>query len=486
MENPQMVPANPSIVSTVPRPVEMQAGKDDGFGNLEWHKDMEKSLEEYFRSQINIKTDMELLSVNWSNQKMDFIERFRAVIMNGLKGVEKCFKWCEGVWKNTKFSLEEIVSKDEAISKHFDTKFVAEFTEEGKAKGKERDFHIGDKHNMVENYMIEVLEILDQHKHNHMKTMQQNNLEMKNKILKPINTHYLDFQGAFYTKFKKIKSHADKLNGNLLVAMSAQGAALTKLRGLLKVNIEANRNGQQPKKDTAKCLIRLYVRVQHCFTIFHALVETLMEAWKLYSDASIDMNANIHKDLIEFYELMRQYAFPSHAGMSSNIFDLIIFKEDDVCTHLDSIFTQVDVEHIRKFTEKEGRDGLLQAAHSEKLHFIDSFAKYLGAHWIDKKDKVEQYFFVNMTPDLFCNVFQCTEFHREQMPTNKAIISDSIKNIKTKAVEWKKEFHLKGNQPGSWFSDGKVSFCMNNESEVKHLSDLIESGKKRLQTVARK
>ena len=469
------------MADTVPIAISGGEPQDDGFENLDWHKEQDKSLAEYFRAQVNIKTDMEVLSVNWSNQKMDFIERFRVVVMNGMKGIEKSFKWCEGVWKSTKFALEETVAKDEAIALLFNTRFVAEFTEEGKAKGKEKDIHVGDKHNMVENYMIEVLEILDQHKQNHMKTIQQNNLKIRNNILKPINSHYLDFQGTFFTKYKAIKSHADKLNGSLQVAMSAQGSALSKLRGLLKLNIEANRNGLQPKKDTAKSLIRLYVRVQHCFTIFQALVGKLMEAWKLYSEALIDMNAKIHKELIEFYELMRQYAFPSHAGMAENIFDKIIFQEDDVCTHLDSIFGHTDVQHIQKYTQKEGRDGLLQAANSEKLMFIESFSKYLGAHWIDKKDKVEQYFFVNMTPDLFCNVFQCTEFDREQMPTSKAVISDSIKNIKTKAVEWKKEFHLKGNQPGSWFSDGKASFCMNDESEVKHLKDLLDTGKKRLQ-----
>lgn len=454
--------------------------KNDGTDQLLWFKE-EKPITEYFVSQAISRTDLDLLSTNWSNQKLEFVDRFRMVLMNGLKNIEKCFKWCESVWKNTKYSLEEIVIKDELIAKHFETKFVAEFTSEGKNKSKERDIHVGDRYNMVENYMIDVLEILDQHKSNHKKLIEKNTQEIKNKVLKPINSHYLDFQGTHLTKFKKLKSQAEKLSGTLQVAMNEEKAALQKLKSLLRTNMDCSKRGQQPKKDTAKCLVRLYVRVQNCYIIFKDLVDKINEAWVSYREALIDMNATIHKDLIDFYELSRQYAFPSHAGMGVNIFDQIIFQEDDVCNRLDSIFSPTDIQHIKKYSDKDGFAGLKEATDSEKLHFVETFSKHLGAHWIDKKDsKVESYFFINITPDLFLNVFECTNYQGGLMPQKKAIISDSLANINTKAVEWKKEYQIKGNQPGNWFSDGKATFTMNDETEVAHLKALLDKGKEKL------
>ena len=80
-------------------------------------------------------------------------------------------------------------------------------------------------------------------------------------------------------------------------------------------------------------------------------------------------------------------------------------------------------------------------------------------------------------------MFACEEFEGDKLPHGKAIISDNITRIHTKPVEWKKEFHLKGNKPGAFFTSGKAAFFMEHETEVKELSTILSEGKDKLKQV---
>lgn len=449
---------------------------------VSWISGDSKDLTEYFKSQVAVSSTLSVEIDNWSKQKMDFVEKFGPLLLSGIKNIEKCFKWCETVWSHTKSSLENCVAKDEEISKHFQTKYQAEFLNEGKNKEKERDIHVGENQNMVENYMLQVLEILDQHKANHFKIMTDSTQQVRNTILKPLNTNFLDFQGTHYPKFKKISKEMESAGVKLYSSIYKQRSALTKMRSLMKENTILYASGKAPKKDSIKCLIRLFVYTTECFKYLSMQLENLIEAWKCYAKAMIDMNMIIHKNLIEFYGHTSKYAFPNiPGGTETNIFDQILFREDDVSSHLDSIFGPGEIEQVKKYSQKEGCDGVIEAVRSEKLNFLETFKKYLGVYWFDKKNsKAEQFLFINVTPDLFLNTFECKEFEGRQHPMDKAVISDRIDKIKTKAVEWKKEFILTGKQPGAWFSSGKSAFLMNDEVEVKELKEVIDKGKEKL------
>ena len=449
---------------------------------VSWMAADAKELAEYFKSQVAVSSTLSVEIENWSKQKMDFVEKFGPLLLTGLKNIDKCFKWCESVWKHTKTSLENCVAKDEEISKHFQTKYQSEFLNEGKNKEKERDIHVAESQNMVENYMLQVLEILDQHKANHFKVMSDSTQQIRNTILKPLNTNFLDFQGTHYPNFKKISKEMEASGVTLVSSVYKQRSALNKLRGLLKENTLLYASGKAPKKDTIKCLIRLFVYTTDCYKYLGLQLDSLIEAWKCYGKAMIDMNMIIHKNLIEFYGHMSKYAFPNiPGGAETNIFDQILFQEDDVCSHLDSIFGPGEIEQVKKYTQKEGVDAVLEAVSSEQLNFLDTFKKYLGIFWFDKKSsKSDQFLFINVTPDLFLNTFECKEIEGKQHPMDKAVISDRIDKIKTKAVEWKKEYILTGKQPGAWFSSGKSAFSMNDEVEVKELKEVIEKGREKM------
>ena len=448
---------------------------------LSWLADDVTDISGYYKSRVPLNAGLSVDVETWCKQKMDFIELFAPLMRNGLENIERSFKWCDSVWNFTKKSLENCIAKDEEIAKNFKTTYVADFTNEGKTKQKERDIHVGDKNNMVENYMLETLEILDQHKENHHKIMTDNIQKVRNNILKPLNTHYLDFKGTHYPKFKKISTEMKNTGSKLFSAINDQKSALNKLRTLMKANADLNAKGLPVKKDTIKCLIRLSVFTSACYELLEMQKKYLVDAWKCYSAAMINMNAIIHKNLIEFYDCMSKYAFPTMPGAEINIFDQIIFQEDDVCSHLDSIFGPGDIEQIKKYSQKEGTEGLIDAVSSMKFNFLSTFEKYMGSFWFDKKNtKSNDYLFVNVTPDFYLNTFDTILIDDIRVPTGKAIISDKVEKVKTKAVEWKKEFILTGNQPGAWFSSGKSAFLMNDENEVKELKSILEIGKKKV------
>ena len=188
---------------------------------------------------------------------------------------------------------------------------MAEYTEEDKKKGGERDVHVSEKNNLVVNYMVEVLEIMNNHKHNHGKLIQENTEAIRNKILKPMNGRYIDFQGKHYTVYKKIKDQSSAIEGHLKTSIQTTKDGLKKLKTLVKINTDLSKQGLPPKKDTAKALIRLGVHAKQTLMLVQALSDKFVLGWQAYSDAMVEMNATIHKDLISFYEMMKTYAFSS-------------------------------------------------------------------------------------------------------------------------------------------------------------------------------
>lgn len=447
---------------------------------LEWQK--ESDLRAHYTKQIERSNNLYAKMSGYVAHKMKFSEDFTAAMLSGISSLQMCFGWCESVWNSTKKTLEQCVDKDEELAKHHITHFVGDFTGEGKNKEKERDIHIGEKNNMVENYMIEVLELLDQHKLNHQKKVIDSTMKIRNSIIKDFNAKFLDFKGTHFPKFKKSRLLVLDAHKAYKSFLSEADVALKKLKYIVESQVIPYKQGLTAKKDPVKALIRCFVRVQLAYDKFHEMCLRFVDCWKGYSEALVDMNATIHKNLIYFYEELRGFAFPAHPAMQTNIFDNVKFEPDIAHNYLESVFKNAETQLIKKYTQKDGAEGFLEAAHSEKLRFFDNFRDYVGVCWVDKQlsSNGEGFLFICISEDLFLNVFACANVAGEMVPTGKAIISDTLQNIKTKVIDWKREFSLSGKQPGSWFSAGKAACIMNDETEVKQLDTLIKEGANKL------
>src|SRR3990167_923367 len=327
---------------------------------LQWQT--EGDLRTHYTKQIERNNNLYAKMNGYVAHKMKFCEDFCAAMVAGLDSLQMCFGWCESVWNSTKKTLEQCVDKDEDLAKHHITHFVGDFTGEGKNKEKERDIHIGEKNNMVENYMVEVLELLDQHKATHNKKVIESTMKIRNSILKDFNAKFLDFKGTHFPKYKKMREQVMQAQKSYRKFLQESDVALKKLKYMVESQVIPYKQGLAAKKDPVKAAIRCFVRVQLAFSHFHEMVERFIDCWKGYSEALVDMNATIHKNLIYFYEELRGFAFPAHPAMQVNIFDSNKFEADLAHNYLESVFKTAETQMIKKYSEKPGVEGFREAA----------------------------------------------------------------------------------------------------------------------------
>ena len=442
-----------------------------------------QTLLDYCKSTEGLKEELEKDAAGWVAKKIGFVEEMRSVIMGGVTNIEHCFKWCDSVWSSTKHSIEGVVERDAEIGKLYNTKLAAEFLGEGKYKELEKDVHVEDRNSPLEDYTAEALEIIDQHKKSHAQLIQSSTNEVQNSVLKPLNGNRLDFTGTHHPKFKALETKIINIRNDYQRNYELMRRACAKFKTVLASAKTSSRQGQPVANDPIKSLLRIHSRILDMYKNIHDMSDLLCQAWKDYQFAATQLNASLQKTLILFYSQMQKYAFPENPSTKINPFDSIAFQEPDLTHHMESIFNDKEIIILKKYSEKPGIEGFAEATHSDHIDFVTTFGKYLGHHWVDRRDSSDTaYLFVNVSPDLYVNVFQCIDFQGKQVPSGRAIISDRADKISTKKVDWKKELQISGRKPGSWFSSGKANVLMNNDEEVKDLTEQLDDARRKLKS----
>lgn len=455
--------------------------------SLEWldHRD---SQHDFYKARTDSSNQLIQDIQNWDEDKTDQITKVAHLLEVGSHNIDECFKWADSVWKSAKTAFHSCLDVDKNIAQQFvKTNLVEDFIHTNKKVSKERDHEAPEtNNNMMDNYIVESLEILQQHRENHHKKMIESLKNSEEKVVQPLTGKSLDFQGTYYPKYKAIHKEILTFQNRLKSELNKRKKALNKLVKLIKTNQNLYSQNRLPKKDTAKCCIRYFIRTKECYSELIKINDGLVSAWKVYSESIVALNAHLHSSSIMFFENMQKYCFdPTFEPFATNIFDKINFVEENIEQRPDCVFDKQIWAQIRVFADgndspSEGPGGvqtlsaLMKKVCGSVDNFLPKFCPLLGRMHETRDEKADdKYYLVVVSHDGFVSIFHHSEFGPNcyRQPVGLAELSDRCGKVKTKSVDWKKMVTLKGKKPGKWFGGSQIPFIMRSEEEAKTIEE---------------